>query len=303
MYILRSLEEIRSDFLTNVFSLFTALSEEIIVLGILCTLYWCINKRLAYRICFAYFVSGMVIQSLKITFRYERPWIIDKDFKPVESAIKGATGYSFPSGHTQTATALYGSIACNTKRKWIQAICFFLVIGVAFSRMYLGVHTLRDVLTSFIVSAVLIVIVNFLIFDQLLDQRKILICSFIFLLSVAVITYAILLMSMGVIESEYAKDCCKAGGAGIGFAIGWYVESKFIRFSEKACKPSKQVIKCVLGIAGALIIKTGLKYILSESIPADIVRNMLLVLWVLVLFPMIIKKYFTQNDAIIRRET
>ena len=62
------------------------------------------------------FASGLLLQNLKITFRLSGP-VLNPEFQAVESAIPAATGYSFPSGHTQTATALYSSLALYTKKK------------------------------------------------------------------------------------------------------------------------------------------------------------------------------------------
>jgi undecaprenyl-diphosphatase len=63
--------------------------------------------------------------------------------------------YSFPSGHTASATVLYGLLACYlashaTPRRRLLAVAGALaaVALVALSRMYLGVHYLSDVLAA-----------------------------------------------------------------------------------------------------------------------------------------------------------
>ena len=65
--------------------------------------------------------------------------------------------YSFPSGHAMGATVLYGFLACYAARQarswWGRVLPFALALAmvatVAFSRMYLGVHYLSDVLAAF----------------------------------------------------------------------------------------------------------------------------------------------------------
>ena len=89
---------------------------------------------------------------LKITFRIPRPWVLDPQFQAVPSAIPAATGYSFPSGHTQSGTALYGSLALSTKKKWQSIVAVLIFLLIAFSRMYLGCHTPKDVLTAMLIS-------------------------------------------------------------------------------------------------------------------------------------------------------
>lgn len=296
MDFLKYLEGMRNDILTKIFEIFTLFGEELVILAILCILYWCYSKRLAYRICFSYFVSGLTIQALKITFRIPRPWILDSEFKPVPSAIATATGYSFPSGHTQSATALFGTFFMYAKKTWKKIVCLIIIIGVGLSRMYLGVHTPKDVIVSFLVSGLLVVFAQLVLTEQLLERRRGLISICMGLAAIIVMVYAILLMSREVIEMKYASDCCKAAGAGIGFSIGWYIEAKYIQFQERTCSLRGQIIKCFIGIIGTLAIKSGLKFVIGESIPADIIRYTLTVLWVTAIFPMIIKALFSKHE-------
>lgn len=73
----------------------TLLAQETFVVVVICWLFWCSNKKLAYCLGFTYFTSGLLVQGLKITFRVPRPWLLDPAFEPVASAVPGATGYSF----------------------------------------------------------------------------------------------------------------------------------------------------------------------------------------------------------------
>ena len=98
------LEGIRTPFLDKLMQFITYFGQELIIITFICTLYWCVDKRFAYFLGFSYFTAGLAVQTLKITFRIPRPWVLDPDFHAVESTISGATGYSFPSGHTQGAT-------------------------------------------------------------------------------------------------------------------------------------------------------------------------------------------------------
>ena len=149
MDFLWSLSAIRTPFWDKVFSIITMFGEELVTICLVCIIFWCIDKNIAYIISLTFFISGILVQGLKIMFRIERPWLLDSNFKPVEGAMTNATGYSFPSGHTNSATAVYASIGLNVKKAWIRIISFCVVFLVGFSRMYLGVHTPKDVLVSF----------------------------------------------------------------------------------------------------------------------------------------------------------
>lgn len=291
MEFLKVLESIRTPLLDRLFLLLTFFGEEVLVLAIICFLYWCYNKRLAYRICFSFFTSGLLVQTLKITFRVPRPWIKDPSFVPVEEAVSTATGYSFPSGHTQCATALYSTFAWNTKKNRNRIICFIIIFSVMLSRMYLGVHTLQDVLVSFGLTLILSYGTNYLINRfELLDKNYKITALILSIISIIVAVYSLILLRGSIIDTKYAADCCKAAGAGIGFSLGWYIESTYIRFNEKAASPSKQVIKFLIGIGIAVLLKVGLKFILGSTIPADMLRYFILVLWITVVYPYLLKR-------------
>jgi undecaprenyl-diphosphatase len=93
--------------------------------------------------------GGMLLNKLlKYAFHRPRPYFNDP--------ILTLTGYSFPSGHTMMATALYGVLAayfCTTtvdwRRRWLIVMAAAVLIAfVGFSRMYLGAHYLSDVLAA-----------------------------------------------------------------------------------------------------------------------------------------------------------
>lgn len=93
--------------------------------------------------------GGMLLNVvLKHIFRRQRPSLDDP--------LLTLTTYSFPSGHTVAATLFYGVLACYLWRRihaWprrlliVLAACIMVML-VALSRMYLGVHYLSDVMAA-----------------------------------------------------------------------------------------------------------------------------------------------------------
>ena len=67
MEFLYLLEGIRNPVLDTIVSLVTKLGEETIVLAVMCILFWCANKNLAYKLGLVFFSSGLAVQTLKIT--------------------------------------------------------------------------------------------------------------------------------------------------------------------------------------------------------------------------------------------
>lgn len=292
------LSDLRTPYLDTLFQWITYFGQETLVIAVICALYWCGNKRLAYQLGFSYYTAGLLIQSLKITFRIPRPWILDPEFTAVESAVPAATGYSFPSGHTQAATALYGSFASVSRKLWQKAlfVCAFLL--VAFSRMYLGVHTPKDVLVSMAITLFFTWLVWYFR-PVLLDEKKYtkVIAVTLAFISFAVSIYALTLLRLGTIEAKYASDCCKAAGAGLGFAAGFFIERTYLDFDTKTKTKWAQSIKLVFGLAVTLLLKIYFPALIGKSMGAKMFEYFILVIWVLVIYPYFFSRFSLRRDG------
>ena len=156
MKVLYFFESIRNPFLDAIMTAFTYLGSEIAFIVFALIVYWCVDKKRGFFVLSVGYIGVIINQLLKIIFMVPRPWVIDKDFTIVESARADAEGYSFPSGHTQNAVGTYGSIARFLKKRWSTIVSIVLIIAIAVSRMYLGVHTPLDVGVSILIGTALV---------------------------------------------------------------------------------------------------------------------------------------------------
>lgn len=285
------LEGIRTPFLDKLMQFITYFGQEVIIIAFVCALYWCMDKRFAYLLGFTYFTAGLCVQTLKITFRIPRPWVLDPAFHAVESAVPGATGYSFPSGHTQGATCLFYPLAKKSHKLLLKILCVLVFLLIGFSRMYLGCHTPKDVLVSMGLS-LLIATFIWRFQSAFLDDNRYLkpIAIILFLTSMAVAFYALWLMKNGTINTKYASDCCKAAGAGLGFSVGWYLERSHFHFDPQVGSTFAKGIRLLLGLFVTVLLKEGLGMLAESSILAKMAEYFILVLWILIIYPWIYHK-------------
>ena len=155
MGFLRLLAAGRTAVLDGFFSGLTYFGSELAFMAAALLMFWCIDKRQGYYVFLVGAFGTICNQFLKLAFRIPRPWVLDPEFQIVEAARADATGYSFPSGHTQNIVGTTASLFACRKEKWVRIVCAVLMVLVPFSRMYLGVHTPLDVGVSFVLALAL----------------------------------------------------------------------------------------------------------------------------------------------------
>lgn len=264
------LQNLRTPFWDTLLEAVTDTVTSTAMYAVIAVIYWCVNKRAATYVALNIATGSMVNQALKNTFCVYRPWIRDPRVIPAGEAIHNATGYSFPSGHTQVASCEFLSVAVwQRKRKWVVAICSFLTLLVMFTRVYLGVHTPQDVLVSLAVSLA-VIFVNAKVLGWVDDgkNRDVWFTAVGVALGVAFLCYGVFKQypvdydatgNLLVDPAEMIEDCYKAAGCVFGFFIGWLLERRFVSF-DVVGRPTVRVIRGAVGaVLLALIALLGRK--------------------------------------------
>ena len=294
MQFLYFLESIRTPALDGFFSAITHLGSETVFLVAALIVYWCVSKKYGYYLMTAGFVGTLFNQFLKLVCRVPRPWVRDPDFTIVESARADAGGYSFPSGHTQNVSTVFGSIARFSKQAAVRIVCIVLILLTGLSRMYLGVHTPADVLVSLAVGAVL-VFALWPVFEKSDEHPGILygaLGGFI-ILTAAYVLFVNLHAWSADIDTANLNEGIKNGwlllGAGCGMLLSLYLDRRYINFSPAA--PVKwQIPKVVLGLVLTLAVKEGMKpvfrLIFGDALFTTALRYFLVVLFAACVWPL-----------------
>ena len=277
----------------------TQLGGEVIFIVAAVVVFWCVSKWEGYYLMTIAFCGTVLNQFLKLICRVPRPWVRDPNFTIVESARAEATGYSFPSGHTQNAIGLFGGMARWGGRRWVRLGLTALALIIAFSRMYLGVHTPADVGVSLVLAAALVLGLYPLMRRA---QEKPRYMGYV-LAAMLVVSgaFVVFVETCGFPADMDAENLAsgignawKMLGAVAGMTLAWLLDRRYIHFETQAVW-WVQVIKVAVGMALLLAIKSGLKApllaLLGHEGLAGGVRYFLLVLvagavWPLVFRPM-----------------
>ncbi len=292
MEFLYLLEKIRIPILNDFMSLITHLGEETAFLVVALVIFWCVDKYKGYYTLGVGLLGTLANQFLKIACRVPRPWVRDPNFTIVETARAEAGGYSFPSGHTQSAFSTFGCIAVFAKRKWVKALCVVIAILVGFSRMYLGVHFPSDVLVGAGMACALVVLAR-----PLMEERgrkyipwffgALLVCSGAFLVYVERYPFP-----EDVDITNYAsavKNAYTLMGCAAGILAASFLDEKKFHFQTEAIWWA-QILKVILGLAAVLVVKEGFRAPLDDlfrgHLMARAVRYFFVVMMAGVVWPM-----------------
>lgn len=152
---LQGIRESAPEWINNLMQLITDMAGGILILLIPIIVFFCIDKKKGEFIWISLVIASVINVFVKCVFCVYRPWIRSELIKPSEKAIEGAGDYSFPSSHTQGSASAFGSLAyVYRKKKLLSIICICVILLVAFSRNYLGVHTPQDVLAGLFIAIV-----------------------------------------------------------------------------------------------------------------------------------------------------
>lgn len=148
----------RSDLLDKVFKIITKLGNTLTVIIMVFVLLIFLGKENIYKLILTVCTTVITNQGLKHLIRRVRP----EHLRLIKEK-----GYSYTSGHSMIAIALYGLLIYlvykNVKNKLIKTILIvllsILILGIGISRIYLGVHYPTDVLAGYSIALPIIILI------------------------------------------------------------------------------------------------------------------------------------------------
>lgn len=251
----------------------TMLGEEYFYIVLLSFFYWCINKEVVKYLVFVLTFSSVINGALKEIINSPRPFET-LDIRALR--VETAHGSSFPSGHTQTVAAFYSAVAIRLRSKFVGFISGILMVLVAISRVYLGVHWPKDVLVAIVLGCFVAWLVH-KIFE--LEKKR-------------GSTWPYLIITVSVLLSLFffsTETYIKAAAAFLGFMMGIVLEENYVNFDVRASF-GIQTLKFVTGIVITLAIFEGLKLILPQTLVFIGLRYFMTLFTVVTVIPWIFVK-------------
>ena len=296
---LQSLRESSPDFINAFFMLVSDFVQNIGFLIPAC-IYWCVSKAAGTTMFLCYSSAFFSNQLIKNTACVYRPWIRWPELHPYSKAVKTATGYSFPSGHSVSAAVFYGSMAVNQKKKkWVVALMITLVILTAFSRNWLGAHTFQDVMVAVVEGFFFIALFEVLKYWFSNHQDKdVLIC----IIGIVLTVVGLLYLQFKPYPMDYLNDgkllvdpydmitdCYTGAGLSMAALLGWFLDRRFIHYEAEG-NWKRRLICFLCGAFLILGVKIGL-HILFKPVDAHlshIIQYFILGLTTNTIYPLIV---------------
>lgn len=302
LLLLQNFRQATGDLLTPLMLLISELAAGPVLIGLVSFVYWAVDKSMGSFLMLNYTGSTLLNQTVKLAACVYRPWVRDSRIAPVPAALKGATGYSFPSGHTQSATAAFGSAAIWfwNRRRWVSFLMIAMVLLTGFSRNYLGVHTPQDVLVGCGLCCIYLILnARLMAWVESRPSRDWIVaavgCGLAALCLVYIQCKSYPLDYVDgrlLVDPELMKeDAFSAAGMVLGFYPGWLAERRFIRFTTER-HSALQFALAGAGLVPMLVIYKLLPALLAPALGvcwAELVSCAVLAFYVMAGLPSLIR--------------
>jgi membrane-associated phospholipid phosphatase len=178
------LQQFNNEWLIRFFKVITSLGYPQFFIIFLLVIIFGFSFRKGFILLLLVMWTTVVTLLLKQTFELPRPYMVNEEVKLWDDGVdtdvailkdgsathffellpKSTTKYfknkpvphGFPSGHTSIAIAFWGALALLFRKRWLNFIVIPLFFLIPFSRIYLGVHFIADVLGGYLIGGIML---------------------------------------------------------------------------------------------------------------------------------------------------
>jgi membrane-associated phospholipid phosphatase len=263
---------------------FTFLGDEDFYLILMPAVLWCFDVGLGLRIGIIFLFSSTLNGALKLVFGLPRPYWVSTKVR----ALKAAGGFGLPSGHAQSAVAVWGTLAAWLRRRWATLALILLIFLISISRIFLAVHFPLDTLVGWLVGV--LILTGVLMFEKplirwfrrlnLIQQIGFTLFASLSLIAMGLIAHAATsarpvpqawitaaqeaIPQAGKIDPRNLDGYFSAGGTLFGVGVGAALLFAWGRFNARVSW-MKRAARYVLGIIVIIALYYGLKLIFPSG--------------------------------------
>ncbi|MBC7240943.1 MAG: phosphatase PAP2 family protein [Anaerolineae bacterium] len=250
----------RTPWLDVLFKALSGLGTTYAYLALLPLVYWCFDRLAGIGLAYVVLLSGWLNAGLKALFAIPRP------SDPRIMRLEEIGDPSFPSGHAQNAMAVWGYLAGRARRAGFWVLAVLLILGIGFSRLYLGVHYPQDVLAGYLVGAL------FLLAFALAEKYLTRLVGPLTVGAQVVLALAVPALlwlgswALGMPEGQGDVSPAVVAGALFGLNLGIVLEGRLVRFSP-AGPALQRAGRFLLGLVLVFAFYLGPRWLAQQILP------------------------------------
>ena len=270
---------LRNEFLTPIFEFFTWLGYPTFIMLMLPLGYWLWSKTVFTRVAVIVMLSTVLNAFLKDLWENPRP---DLMFR-----LDADVGKSFgmPSGHAQVSAVLWFWLAYEIQRTWAWLIAIVVVGAICFSRIYLGIHDLEDILVGLAIALMSLFIFRFATLFKIQKLGRYGLKS-----QLLSILFVAILMKLIWPPASHSIGGLVAFSLLLAWILGSNLEAHYVSFSAKL-EPLPRVFTGLIGVVGLFSLLAIITPLLSglPSLTAGMIQSAILGIYMTLLAPLLFR--------------
>ena len=288
--VFEALRGIATPGLDRVIKVITDLGSTTFYMIVIPILYWCISKSLGFGLAIILSISNYINVGIKFIVCRPRPYVAFPHLDAPEYLKLTGTGYSFPSGHAQVTSTFWTYLARTVRRNWATVVGITVVVVVAFTRVYATVHYPTDVLVGAPLG--LAIALAYSGIERRLRASNAEGRSRVGLqLAISIVLPGLAFALSASRNPAFTEEVAQVLGFLAGAGVGYTLENAYVKYDVRAGLPV-QVVKVILGMAGLMGVRYGLKALFPQAALWNMLRYTAVAIWATLGAPFVFKTLF-----------